>query len=376
MDQELFTLLEYVQQNSVIPTGEPEIEKRFDVTSVNNISAQQNIPEMYSAANVSQPVETNFYESFQELFSLDYDTDHVPFYEDPTLVESYTHDTAVVNLQNDYSTGNIDRMPAEQNPSTAELSAYLYEPSTGATETYRCHYYYSTFQSTECSSRDEYISCDFTKPPADTTHSLIGFVTNDNLEQSVQKDHHKQIPTSAPKLTNDEPSDQSNVALSTEFDKLQSAAATKTPLVSAGVPKKPTQTKVRKPALKPAVVSEWRCVPCDRMFRIERGLLQHNLYFHSGVKPYSCNVCGKRYHDQQTTLQHQRRHAAVDKPFKCEKCTRQYHHPYDLKRHIDLHHGVARYNCRYCGKAFGRADHVKLHETSHDNGTVKRKRKN
>ncbi|XP_065074689.1 zinc finger protein 713-like [Ochlerotatus camptorhynchus] len=286
-------------------------------------------------------------------------------------------------------------MLAEEDPSITELEAYLHESPSDGTETslpympelplvdagFPSNYYYPPCQPIGYPSQNEYISCDFIQRSSETSHSPIGLTANgyeevhDISEQGIQIGHPEQIQMPVQQSTHGEStSKQSNVALFISgFDKLlpSSLATTEAP-----APKKSTQKKVRKTKLKPAVVSEWRCVPCNRMFRMERGLLQHNGSYHSGVKPYSCNVCGKRYHDQQTTLQHQRRHTAVDKPFKCEYCTRQYHHPNDLKRHIDLHHGVARYNCKYCGKAFDRNDHVKDHETSHENGTVKRKRRN
>lgn len=121
--------------------------------------------------------------------------------------------------------------------------------------------------------------------------------------------------------------------------------------------------------------SEWQCLPCNRMFRNRGGLLQHNNTHHSGEKPFVCKFCGKRYHAEDAMLQHERRHTFADKPFKCGSCTKQYLHQYDLKRHVDLHHKEAPFTCKYCGKPFDRDDHVKDHETSHENGTVKRRRK-
>lgn len=135
--------------------------------------------------------------------------------------------------------------------------------------------------------------------------------------------------------------------------------------------------KYAKKYLKPAIVSEWVCVPCNRMFRNKGGLHQHNNSQHSGEKPFACKVCGKRFHNQECFEQHAQKHEKVDKPFKCNLCTKQYCHSYDLKRHVILHHTPnKRYTCRYCDKAFDRNDHVQDHETSHENGTVKRIRRN
>ncbi|EAT42024.1 AAEL006392-PA [Aedes aegypti] len=127
---------------------------------------------------------------------------------------------------------------------------------------------------------------------------------------------------------------------------------------------------------KPPVISEWKCIPCNRMFRNKGGLLQHKNTHHSGERPFVCKVCGKRFHEEPKKQQHENRHAVTDKPFKCSSCPRQYLHQYDLKRHADLHHKDATFTCKYCGKGFDRHDHVRDHETSHENGTAKRPRKN
>ncbi|XP_062553814.1 zinc finger and BTB domain-containing protein 14-like isoform X2 [Armigeres subalbatus] len=150
----------------------------------------------------------------------------------------------------------------------------------------------------------------------------------------------------------------------------------KIPDVPLSQPAASSKKRVKK-NLKSSFISEWGCHICNRMFRNRGGLIQHNNSHHSGDKPFVCRVCGKRFFNEDALLQHELKHEKADKPFKCNFCTRQYIHSYDLRRHVVLHHTPdAPYICRYCSKAFDRNDHVKDHEISHENGTVKGRRKN
>lgn len=137
-------------------------------------------------------------------------------------------------------------------------------------------------------------------------------------------------------------------------------------------PKKKGAKKVKKNLKK--FTSAWNCEPCGRSFKSKGGLLQHNKQIHSGPTPHGCDICGKRYRDFDTMQQHRQRHLMKDKPFKCDECPRQFIRLSDLLRHVNLHHGESRHRCGFCGKAFDRADHLRDHELSHENGTVKKRR--
>ncbi|XP_062551541.1 zinc finger protein Gfi-1b-like [Armigeres subalbatus] len=130
--------------------------------------------------------------------------------------------------------------------------------------------------------------------------------------------------------------------------------------------------KPRKKVERRNIIGDFPCKQCGRTFKSKGGLCQHNNSNHSGPMPHQCSVCGKRFRDIDIMLLHRQRHSQKDKPFKCTDCSKQFMFSTDLNRHVDLHHGVSRYVCSYCGKALDRRDHLKDHEMSHLNGTAKK----
>ena len=134
---------------------------------------------------------------------------------------------------------------------------------------------------------------------------------------------------------------------------------------------KPARKRGRKPLPKaPVTDSEFHCLPCNKVFKRHRGLLQHNHYHHSGPKEHLCSQCGKKYPTLERLQAHVQKHNDAFKPYRCQLCTKRFSHPHDMKRHIWTSHGEAPFTCSYCDKRFGRLDHVEQHEISHRNNTV------
>ncbi|XP_038106394.1 transcription factor YY2 [Culex quinquefasciatus] len=134
---------------------------------------------------------------------------------------------------------------------------------------------------------------------------------------------------------------------------------------------KPVRKRGRKPLPKaPVTESEFYCLPCNKVFKRHRGLLQHNHYHHSGPKEHQCAQCGKKYPTLERLQSHIQKHNDAFKPYGCQHCTKRFSHPHDMKRHIWTSHGEAPFSCSFCDKRFGRLDHVEQHEISHKNNTV------
>uniref|UniRef100_A0A1Q3EV92 Putative c2h2-type zn-finger protein n=1 Tax=Culex tarsalis TaxID=7177 RepID=A0A1Q3EV92_CULTA len=146
------------------------------------------------------------------------------------------------------------------------------------------------------------------------------------------------------------------------------------PTVSVA-PTKTVRKRGRKPLPKaPVTNSEFHCLPCNKVFKRHRGLLQHNHYHHSGPKEHLCTVCGKKYPTVERLQTHVQKHNDAFKAYGCQHCTKRFSKPFDMKRHIWTSHGEAPFSCSYCDKRFGRLDHVEQHELSHKNKTVIRKK--
>lgn len=130
--------------------------------------------------------------------------------------------------------------------------------------------------------------------------------------------------------------------------------------------------KPRKTGKLHKIIGDYPCKQCERTFKSKSGLSQHNNSNHSGPMPHQCSICGKRFRDIDIMILHHQRHSQRDKPYKCTDCSKQFMFSTDLHRHVNLHHGVCRFVCSICGKAFDRRDHLRDHEMSHLNGTAKK----
>lgn len=197
--------------------------------------------------------------------------------------------------------------------------------------------------------------------PEKTNHSesaLTSPVINTDLPSlspEVQKKQSEtQVQCTAPQLVAAEKppvsSGTSETSSQNETQKEELVSGDSAP-ATASVTSEVSKMITGKGQLKPVVVSEWLCSPCNKMFRRQNGLHQ----------------------DEQQLQEHQVRHTAKEKPYKCLECPLQYYHLIDLKRHIELYHGASRHVCKYCKTTIARQDHRILFDKTHENGTVTNK---
>ena len=113
------------------------------------------------------------------------------------------------------------------------------------------------------------------------------------------------------------------------------------------------------------------CKTCGK--KISKGGLEKHMKVHmraEGVNVseayYHCDKCEKRYACPNMLNNHIRSvHDKID--YTCSECPMTFKHFYELTKHKNLSHSTdERYNCKHCGKRFGKVNHARLHERVHE----------
>jgi Zinc finger, C2H2 type/Zinc-finger of C2H2 type len=107
------------------------------------------------------------------------------------------------------------------------------------------------------------------------------------------------------------------------------------------------------------------CTLCNKNFTKRGYLLQHNLTYHSGDKPFKCCRCGKRYANEDALNNHEVKHESAEKLFNCDTCSKGYINRIDLRRHEAVHTNAMPHQCHMCDKGFARRDHLEKHFLVH-----------
>ena len=110
---------------------------------------------------------------------------------------------------------------------------------------------------------------------------------------------------------------------------------------------------------------------CNKKYSIENRFQVH-MRTHLGIKPYICQICSKSFNEKGNLKTHLKFHLEF-RPFKCPFCVKTYKTKGHLKEHIAIQHNlVKKFQCKSCGKKFGRTSALKSHIRAH-NGEKKYK---
>ncbi|XP_065644619.1 zinc finger protein 1 [Hydra vulgaris] len=103
------------------------------------------------------------------------------------------------------------------------------------------------------------------------------------------------------------------------------------------------------------------CEQCGRCFKYPSDLKKH-LQIHTDVKKFECDECPRTFRRLHQLNVHKRIHTG-EKPYVCNRCGAQFRHDSTLTMHIRTRHDHLKpFTCDGCGKKFGRMSHLRKHQ--------------
>ncbi|XP_065056192.1 uncharacterized protein LOC135684528 isoform X1 [Rhopilema esculentum] len=103
------------------------------------------------------------------------------------------------------------------------------------------------------------------------------------------------------------------------------------------------------------------CDECGRSFKYPSDLKKH-LQIHTDMKKFQCDECCRCFRRLHQLNVHKRIHSG-EKPYSCNRCGAQFRHDSTLTMHIRTRHDHLKpFSCEGCGKNFGRMSHLRKHQ--------------
>ena len=105
----------------------------------------------------------------------------------------------------------------------------------------------------------------------------------------------------------------------------------------------------------------YTCTICGYTTNRSSHTLKRHMVTHSDERPFKCDQCDLRFKETYTLRDHVAEVHVAARDHECSYCQKKFKKGFALKRHLDIHIGNYRAQCKICGKRFVQIDNYKLH---------------
>lgn len=129
-----------------------------------------------------------------------------------------------------------------------------------------------------------------------------------------------------------------------------------------------TQVEIKNPERKPTPLKPYKCSICNRSFRTENEMYEHEVKHTNTPRRYSCGECNERFNTRVNLQEHYDSLQNNCQSRKCGICGKEFVHANHLRRHMSVHAGIKPHMCFVCDHEFNQKSdltrHVKRHSVN------------